>query len=157
MKNTVFLIEDEKKTGEMLKQALESEGIEVIWAIDGKSALKQMERGRFDLIILDLKLPEISGDEVLEGIRNKDPYVEVIVYTNYQDPPVMKKLINLGVEGYINKGADADLWDTVKKVKARLDPFSEEERELLLESAPEGIFREHHNNGDSKDAHTILA
>ena len=142
MKNTILLIEDEKKTGEMLKLALESEGIEVIWAVDGKSALDKMEKGRFDLIILDLKLPEISGDEVLEGLRSIDPYVEVIVYTNYQEPPVMKKLINLGVEGYINKGADADLWGMVEKVKARLDPFSEEERERLLEAAPEGIFRE---------------
>jgi CheY-like chemotaxis protein len=122
MKNTLLLIEDEQKTGEILKQALESEDIDVTWTLDGKSALEQMERGKFDLIILDLKLPEISGDEVLEGIRSIDPYVEVIVYTNYQDPPVMKRLINLGVEGYINKGADADLWDTVEKVKARLAP-----------------------------------
>ena len=148
MENTVLLIEDEKKTGEMLKRALESEGIEVIWAEDGKSALDKMERGKFDLIILDLKLPEISGDEVLEGIRNIDPYVEVIVYTNYQDPPVMKKLIKLGIEEYINKGADADLWDMVEKVKARLDPFSEEERESLLESVPEGIFREYDPNAE---------
>ena len=126
----------------MLKQALESEEIEVLWAEDGKSALNKMEKGKFDLIILDLKLPEISGDEVLESIRNIDPYVEVIVYTNYEDPPVMKKLINLGIEGYIKKGADADLWETVKKVKEKLDPFNEEERDRLLESAPEGIFRE---------------
>jgi len=142
MENTLLLVEDEQKTGKMLKQALESEGIDVIWAIDGKSALDQMEKGRFDLIILDLKLPGISGDEVLKGIRSIDPYVEVIVYTNYQDPPVMKRLINLGVEGYINKGADADLWGTVEKVKARLDPFSEEERNTLLEAIPEGIFHE---------------
>lgn len=140
MKNLILLVEDEKKTGEMLKQALESEGIEVIWAQNGKSALDEMEKGRFDLIILDLKLPEISGDEVLEGIRRMDSYVEVVVYTNYQEPPVMKRLINLGIERYINKGADADLWDTVDKVKAMLDPFSEDEIEGLLQAVPEGTF-----------------
>lgn len=142
MKNTVLLVEDEKKTGEMLKRALESEEIDVVWAVDGQSALDEMEKGRFDLIILDLKLPELSGDEVLEGIRKTDPYVEVIVYTNYQEPPVMKKLVNLGIEGYLNKGADADLWDMVDKVKAKLDPFSEEEIDALLEAAPDGIFQE---------------
>ncbi len=141
MKNIVLLIEDERKTGDMLTQALESEGIEVIWAIDGKSAMKEMERGRFDLIILDLKLPEISGDEVLESIRRIDPYVEVIVYTNYEDPPIMRKLINLEVQGYIKKGADADLWETVELIKARLDPFSEAEMDNLLEALPEGIFK----------------
>lgn len=142
MNNTVLLVEDEKKTGEMLKRALESKEIEVKWVLEGNSALAEMERGRFDLIILDLKLPEISGDEVLEGIRKIDPYVEVIVYTNYQEPPVMKKLINLGVDGYINKGADADLWDTVKKIEARLDPFTEDERNELIEATPEDFLRE---------------
>jgi len=140
MKNTVLLIDGEEKTGELLVQALKSEGIEVTWASDGKSALAKVEKGGFDLIILELKLPEISGDEVLEGIRRIDPYVEVIVYTSEQNPSVMKKLINLGVDGYIDKGGD--LWETVKEVKARLEPFSEEERERVLESAPEGMFQE---------------
>jgi DNA-binding response OmpR family regulator len=144
MKNTVLLVEDEKKTGDMLKQALESEGIEVIWAMDGKSALTEMEKGRFDLIILDLKLPEITGDEVLEGIRNIDPYVEVIVYTNYPtdsfEPSIIKRLFKFGVEEYINKGADADLWGMVEEVKTRLDPFSEQKTEELLEASPEGVF-----------------
>jgi len=119
--NTLLLVEDEPKTGGMLKQALESEDIEVIWAKNGKSALDQMENGKFDIVILDLKLPEMSGVEVLEGIRSVDKYVEVMIYSNYQEPPVMKKLINIGIEGYITKGADADLWNTVEMVKARLN------------------------------------
>ena len=135
-----MLVEDEKKTAEMLKLALETEDIDVLWVQDGKSALHEMEKGRFDLIILDLKLPEMSGDEVLENIRKIDAYVNVVVYTNYQEPPVMKKLINLGIEGFISKGADADLWETVGKVKSLLDPFSDEEREDLLTSLPPGAF-----------------
>lgn len=140
MSNTLLLVEDERKTGEMLKQALESEGISVNWVMDGNAAIATMEKGKFDLVILDLKLPGIPGDEVLERVRKIDPYVEVIIYTNYQDPPVMKKLINLGVEGYINKGAAADLWDTVDRVKKLLDPFTPEERQDVLTSAPEGLF-----------------
>jgi len=140
MENIVLLIEDELKTGEMLKKALESVSIETDWATNGKDALKMIEKGKYDLIILDLKLPEISGDEVLEELRKIDPYVEVVVYTNYQEPPVMKKLINLGVEGYINKGPEADLWETVDAVKKKLDPFSEEEKNTVLDSAPEDMF-----------------
>lgn len=146
-KNIVLLIEDEKKTAEMLKRALESEDIDVVWAEDGYAALKQMERGKFDLIILDLKLPGMSGDEVLEKIRDIDRYVEVFVYTNYEEPPVMKNLINLGIDGYINKGASADLWEMVKKVKEKLDPFSEEERVELLKYVPEGMFQEYEMKG----------
>jgi DNA-binding response OmpR family regulator len=140
IKNIVLLIEDEEKTGSMLKQALESKDIEVIWAKDGDIALTKMEKGKFDLIILDLKLPQKTGLEVLEAIRKTDPYVEVIVYTNYQEPPTMKKLINLGIDGYINKGADADLWETVAFIQSRLDPFTEDERTTLLQTLPEDIF-----------------
>lgn len=150
MKNTILLVEDEKKTGELLKQALEVEDIDVVWAMDGNAALEKMEKGRYELIVLDLKLPGISGDEVLAGIRKIDPYAEVIVYTNYEDPPVMKKLINLGVEGYIKKGADADLWDTVKRIKAKLDPFSDEERDQLFDALPEDIFDEQDSQENNK-------
>lgn len=147
MNNTVFLIEDEEKTGDMLRQALESEDIGVVWAKDGPSALQKMEKGKFDLVILDLKLPGLSGDEVLEGIRKVDPYVEVLVYTNYEEPQVMTRLINLGVEGYIKKGAEADLWETVAKIKAKLDPLSDSETDDLLDAVPEGMFTESDSDG----------
>ena len=136
----VLLVEDEEKTGEMLKMGLESEDIQVEWYQSGVAALKDFKKGNYDLVILDLKLPELSGDEVLEQIRRVDPFVEVMVYTNYQDPPVMKKLINLGIDGYVNKGSDANLWETVQKVKEKLDPFNEDEREVVLDAMPQKSF-----------------
>ncbi|WP_261126291.1 response regulator [Serratia marcescens] len=140
--NKVLLVEDERKTAEMLEQALRSEDIEVTWVTNGDDALRLIKPGFFDLIILDLKLPGMLGDEILEHLRKIDSYVDVIVYTNYQDPPVMQKLINLGVDGYISKGATADLWDTVKKIKDMLDPLSEEERDELLDQLPKNVFRD---------------
>lgn len=139
--NTILLVEDEVKTAEMLKGALEEEGIEVQWVNNGEDALKLIHPGGYDLIILDLKLPGMTGDEILESLRKIDPYVDVVVYTNYQDPPVMRKLINLGVDGYISKGATADLWDTVKQIKDMLDPMSEDERENLLKQLPTDLFK----------------
>ncbi|MBH2794634.1 response regulator [Serratia marcescens] len=140
--NKVLLVEDERKTAEMLEQALRSEDIEVTWVTNGDDALRLIKPGFFDLIILDLKLPGMLGDEILEHLRKIDSYVDVIVYTNYQDPPVMQKLINLGVDGYISKGATADLWDTVKKIKDMLDPLSEEERDELLDQLPKNVFKD---------------
>lgn len=135
-KNTVLIIEDEEKTGAILKEALESENIEVTWKVNGQEALEVMEAGRFDLIILDLKMPGMTGDKVLQEIRRIDRYVEVIVYTNYQNPPQMKNLINLGVDAFIDKGASANLWETVDKVKTMLNPISEEERDTLFVNMP---------------------
>lgn len=140
MASEVLLVEDERKTAEMLRDALVSEGINVTWVQDGPSAIESINNSSPDLIILDLKLPGMTGDQALERIREIDQFVDVIVYTNYQDPPVMQKLINLGVEGYISKGASADLWETVEKVKEILDPFSSEQREKLLQRIPKDVF-----------------
>jgi CheY-like chemotaxis protein len=139
--NKILLVEDEVKTAEMLKEALVEEGIGVEWVTNGGDALDLIKPGSFDLIILDLKLPGMTGDEILEHLRKVDPYVDVVVYTNYQDPPVMQKLINLGVDGYISKGASADLWDTVEQIKKILDPLSEDERENLLAQVPADLFK----------------
>lgn len=139
--NKVLLVEDEVKTAEMLREALTEEGISVDWVTNGDDALKLIKPGSFDLIILDLKLPGMTGDEILEQLRQVDSYVDVIVYTNYQDPPVMQKLINLGVDGYISKGANADLWDTVEKIKKLLDPLSDDERDQLLSQVPSDFFK----------------
>lgn len=141
MTNKVLLVEDEVKTAEMLKKGLEAEAIFVRWVGDGQAALDIMQTESFDLVVLDLKLPGMSGDQVLEGIRKLDPFIDVVVYTNYQDPPVMQKLINLGVDRYISKGAAADLWDTVERIKSMLDPFSEEERDRLLQAVPPDVFK----------------
>lgn len=138
----VLLVEDEVKTAEMLREALTEEGISVDWVTNGDDALKLIKPGSFDLIILDLKLPGMTGDEILEHLRQVDSYVDVIVYTNYQDPPVMQKLINLGVDGYISKGANADLWDTVEKIKKLLDPLSDDERDQLLSQVPSDLFKD---------------
>src|SRR2546423_2053161 len=101
MKNRVLIIEDETATSEMLQKALQTKSITALQAADGDTALQMMKPGEFDLVVLDLKLPGMSGDQLLEKIRKIDPYVDVIVYTNYQNPPVMKRLFPLGVSGYI--------------------------------------------------------
>ena len=144
MENIILLVEDELKTGELLKEALELEKIEVIWAQDGLKALENFEKGKFDLIVLDLKLPGLSGEDILERIRQIDPYVEVVVYTNYGDPEIMQKLINFGVDGYIRKGASANIWEMVDAIKKKIDPFSEVERKAILDSLPNSICTEDH-------------
>ncbi len=146
MEDVILLIEDEITTGEMLKEALEFSEMQVVWAKDGSEALSAVKQKKFDLIVLDLKLPGGLGDEILEEIREIDAYVEVIVHTNYStktfDPPVIQRLFKLGVSEYMNKGGDADLVQVVEKIKEKLRPFSEEERTQILEYMPKKSFNE---------------
>jgi len=84
-------------------------------------------------------MPGMSGDEVLKELRSISPYLQVVVYTNYSNAPVMQKLINLGVEGFIKKGAEADLWGMVEFIKSKFQPIDDVNRKKLLNKLFEQI------------------
>jgi len=132
MKYKILIIEDEKKTSEYLSKALNEEGFDVACAEDGEAGIDKLRQSKYDLIVLDLKMPKKNGDEILSEIRDLYPYIHVVVYTNYDDPTVMQKLINLGVDGFLKKGASANLWDMVEFIKSKLDPVDEKTRKELL-------------------------
>lgn len=140
-KYKILIIEDEEITGDLLKQALEMENMAVTWKANGQDALNEMKQDRFDLIILDLKMPGMAGDEVLREIRKIDKYVYVAIFTNQQNPEQMIKLINLDVDAYISKGANTDLWEIVARVKEILRVLSDEERDTLFAYAPKDLFK----------------
>ena len=96
--NRVLIIEDETETAEAVKEALALDDISADIASDGESGLQKFVANNYDLILLDLKMPGLSGDEVLSEIRKRDPFVDVIIYTNYTDFADIKKLANIGIE-----------------------------------------------------------
>ena len=126
--NRVLIIEDEIVTAEAVKEALALENISADIASDGKSGLEKF--------LLDLKMPGLSGDEVLSEIRKRDPFIDVIIYTNYMDFADIKKLTNIGIEGYINKGPKADLSELISVIKAKLAPLDDEIISALLKDIP---------------------
>ncbi|MEI6409805.1 MAG: response regulator [Bacteroidota bacterium] len=131
----ILIIEDETETSKYLALALQREGFYVECAENGEQGLEILKKGKieFDLIVLDLKMPKMFGDEVLKEIRKISPYIQVVVYTNYgQDTQVLQKLINLGIDGFIKKGATADLKSTVDIIKSKLIPMDEDARKELL-------------------------
>lgn len=134
--NRVLIIEDEIVTAEAVKEALALDNISADIASDGKSGLEKFISNNYDLILLDLKMPGLSGDEVLSEIRKQDPFVDVIIYTNYTDFADIKKLANIGIEGYINKGPKADLSELISAIKEKLAPLNDETISALLKDVP---------------------
>ncbi len=134
--NRVLIIEDEIVTAEAVKEALALENISADIASDGKSGLEKFVSHNYDLILLDLKMPGLSGDEVLSEIRKRDPFIDVIIYTNYMDFADIKKLTNIGIEGYINKGPKADLSELISVIKAKFAPLDDEIISALLKDIP---------------------
>lgn len=134
--NKVLIIEDENVTAETVKEALAMEDISADIASDGKSGLEKFNLNNYDLVLLDLKMPGMSGEEVLTEIRKQDPFVDVIVYTNYSDFADIKKLTNIGIDGYINKGPKADLKELLDAIKSKLAPINDEAITTLLKDIP---------------------
>lgn len=133
----ILIIEDEINTARPVKEALALDGIEADIALNGESGLAMFKAGDYDLVLLDLKMPGLSGEDVLQEIRRIDPFIDVIIYTNYSEFADIKKLTNIGIEGYINKGPDADLSELISQIKSKLAPLSEEQISALLEDIPQ--------------------
>ncbi len=140
--NNVLIIEDEYDTAKPVQEALRLRKVDADIAQDGKEGLERFREGQYDLVLLDLKMPGMDGETVLEEIRRIDPFVDVIIYTNYEDFADTKRLVNIGIEGYINKGAKADLSELIQAILKRLAPLEEEEVEKMIQHTPEEMFEE---------------
>lgn len=130
--NKILIIEDEILTATAVKEALELNEMKAEIAEDGIKGLDLIKKNDYDLILLDLKMPKLSGEEVLKEIRKIRPYVFVIIYTNFSDFADIKALANIGIDGYVNKGPDSDLQELVNIIRGKLEPFSIEDIEAIM-------------------------
>lgn len=128
----ILVVEDEKGTSMPVKEALELYGYEADVAEDGTEGMKRFRENTYDLVLLDLKMPKMTGEEMLKKIRQMDPYVYVIIYTNYREFEEIKELTNMGIDGYINKGPNAELQELVDIIREKLDPLDEEGVKKLI-------------------------
>ncbi len=104
--HTVLLIDDEEKLRTLLARIISLEGFEVVQAGDGKSALKKIEHTVVDIIICDVKLPDVSGVDLAKQIKNKYSQIEIILLTAYGNIPDGVQAIKNGAFDYITKGDD---------------------------------------------------
>ena len=101
MKN-ILIIEDDLRIRRILQLELEHEGYLVSLAKDGKEGLEKAKLIRYDLILLDLMLPEISGEEVCKELR-KNSDVPIIVLTAKENIRSKVELLDKGADDYITK------------------------------------------------------
>ena len=103
----IAIIEDETAIAEMYRFKLEQLGYEVRCAVNGKEGLELVETWRPELILLDLMMPEMSGDEILEKIRATDwgKAIKVIILTNISEDSGPSKLRSLNIDRYVVKAA----------------------------------------------------
>jgi len=108
MKAKILIIEDETTIREMLAEILKKQGYIIHQAADGTSGLKLIQKHNFDLILLDLRLPDIHGLEVMEKLRKFDNHVLVVVMTAYPEVRTAVSALKAGAHDYIKKPFELD-------------------------------------------------
>lgn len=102
-KITILVAEDEENVRNLYTTVLGEEGHKVFTASNGAEAIEKFEKEVFDLLILDLKMPDIHGIEILKLIKKKLEGVSVIIVTAYPSLESSIEAIKLGVYDYIIK------------------------------------------------------
>lgn len=117
----ILIAEDEQDLREALFTVFAAEGFEVLTAEDGKTALKTALAEHPDLILLDLIMPQLSGQEVIGALRQDEwgKNAKIIVLTAQSDMDTLSSTIEKGGTDYLVK-SDWKLQDIVAKVKERL-------------------------------------
>ncbi|MEO7176093.1 MAG: response regulator transcription factor [Saprospiraceae bacterium] len=127
----ILLADDEDNIRDVVKLNLELEGFEVVTAVNGKQALKLKDGQHFDLIILDIMMPEINGIQVCEQIRLTDLEVPIIFLTAKESPLDRIKGLKTGADDYISKPFNfVELLLRIQNLLKRTRPVEETGGEL---------------------------
>lgn len=103
---TILIVEDDRFIGEMYVRSLKKAGYEVDWMIDGNDGLIAARNKQYDLLLLDVMLPERRGTEILEALRGTEdliPHSKVIVLTNFEQDEESRAAMEARADAYLIK------------------------------------------------------
>lgn len=119
MPGVVQIVEDDQAIRDMYKLKFEAQGYRVVTANNGKEGLELAEKTKPDIILLDLMMPEMTGDEMLKKMRATDwgKNIKVIVLTNVSKDEAFPLVSPLGVSGFVVKAhyTPQEVVDEVRK------------------------------------------
>jgi DNA-binding NtrC family response regulator len=146
----LLIVDDEVDFLEVIAERLGSRDFDVVTATNGKDAIRAARKNKFDLAIIDLRMPEMDGKEVLKILKKKHKFLEIIIITGHDSLDSAVECTKLGAFGYLPKPYDlAKLLDILKqayetrlKKKFEYDRKRNEEIAILAAgSSPMGILR----------------
>lgn len=125
-KASILLVEDEENLHEALKLNLEMEGYEVTSAFDGGEALRKVDGEYFDLIIMDIMLPEVDGISVTESIRINNNEVPILILSAKNSSADRVLGLKKGADDYLTKPFN------LEELLLRVDKLIEKNKKLLI-------------------------
>ena len=134
MAETILLVEDEEKLARMVELELRYEGYEVEKAFDGRTGLERALSGSFDLVLLDIMLPALSGMEVLRRLRKEGVQLPVIMLTARDSVVDKVSGLDSGADDYITKPFAIE--ELLARIRAALRKRTAAPEETLLTAGP---------------------
>lgn len=107
-KGKILVVDDEIKMRRVLQMILQKEGYEIVTSKDGREALQKVEEENFDLVLTDMKMPGLSGIDLLKKIRESDKEIPVIMITAYGTVETAVKAMKEGAYDYLLKPFEKD-------------------------------------------------
>ena len=122
---TVLCIDDDRQILILREAVLRDEGFQVVTAHDGRTGIALANEQKVDIVLLDYFMPDMSGEEVAQALKQKNPALPIILCSDYEVPESTFKL----VDAFVAKGDVPEfLVMTVKSVIGRKKPPSRERR-----------------------------
>ncbi|MEO8288450.1 MAG: sigma-54 dependent transcriptional regulator [Chloroflexota bacterium] len=150
----ILVADDDNSIRALLKTFLEDESYRVTEATTGQEALEGLRAGGYDLVLLDMRLPGMTGLDVLKQLREKQGEVPVILMTAYGSPNIAIQASSLGAYGYITKPFELDdvlhtisryferqsLKEEVRSLRSQMEPRDPSERIIGSSAAMHEIY-----------------
>ena len=102
-KKRILVVEDDAEMRSLLKDFFEEDGFEIDSVSNGSEAFRKIAREPFDLIITDIRMPGLTGLDILPGIKKLQPEVSIIVITAFGSEEVRRKALDRGATAYLEK------------------------------------------------------
>lgn len=134
----ILIVDDQKEATRLMRSNLESLEQEFIIAdvLSGEEALLELTRGEIDLLIADVRLPGISGLELMEKFKERIPEIKVILVSGVTDPEIRKQVAQAGADAFYFKPIDIpDFLDGVERALNLVDTILQPELHIDKEEA----------------------
>ena len=130
MANRILVIDDEEVVGESLRKTLNEEGYEIETARSGQEGLRKGRNGNFDLVIVDLKMPDINGLDVIKSIKAEQPDAMMVMITGYSTVDSATEALRTGAFDYVPKPfTPGEITSVVGKALAAKEKLAKERQE----------------------------
>ncbi|MDD5528720.1 MAG: response regulator [bacterium] len=117
--NNILIVDDDEGTCKSLKLIFDNKGYKVDTAISGESAIKKMRNKLFNIAVLDIKLPDIEGVDLISSFKRTNPGIAIIIVTAYASLKTAMRAINEGANAYITK--PINIYELLDKIKELLE------------------------------------